>query len=177
METSPLPFARGTTYCEGDATAIAALDGELEGRRYKDYDPTTGKEQELIVLKATADISTPGGTAMKFTSSNFLKRTAGAIDGAGTYGVFADPAFTGSVVSGDLFYAIYAGEASGLKVDTNNLTQGGAVQLSANGYLTPVTAGNEVIIGISNAAVTAGAAGAVTATCNILPPAVTQKIS
>lgn len=172
---SDLPFARGTTYCEGDTTAIAALDGEFEGRRYKDYDPTTGGEQELIVLKATTALTAPGGTGMKNTTGYFGKRTAGAVDAAAIHGFIADPAQTTDVASGDLFYAIYAGEVAGVKVDTTNLTQGGLLQFASNGYLTPLTTSDAVVVGISNAAVTAAAAGAVTATIQVLPPGAGQN--
>lgn len=174
---SDLPFARGTTFCDGDATTIALLDGELEGKRYKDYDPTTGGEQELIVVKATQAITAPGGGFMAYTTGYWGKRTAGLVGTAATYGVCADPAYTGDVASGDLFYCIYAGEVSGAKVSTSNLTQGGAVSLHSDGFLLPLASGDAVCIGMSNAAVTAGVAGAVTATIQVLPPGAATNIA
>lgn len=172
-----LPFERGTTFCEGDATLIADLGTEFIGRRYRDVDPTTLKEVELIVLKASSALTAPGGIGQKFTAA-YLDRVSGPIDAAGLVGIIADPVYTGDVASGDLFYGIYSGSVSGVKVDTTNLVTNGPVIFHSNGMITPLTTGNVAQIGISVAAVTAAAAGATT--CELIvarPGAGSQKTS
>jgi len=176
MHGTPLPFARGSTYCEGDTAAIALLDDSLVGQIFSDKDPTTGIEQQVVVCKATAALTAPGGRGVKFDAAQLFKKTAAFVDSAGLVGLVADPQQSGDVADGDLFFCAWDGEFSGVKVDTTNLTLGGLLQFSSSGYMLPLANADGACMGVACGAVTAAAAGAVTATVNLQAPRSGQNV-
>lgn len=156
-----LPFPRGSTYCEGDAVAIAALSGELEGREYETEDPTTGRWQKLIVLKnAHTAALTVAGIGLAPTAAYLNKRSTAAVSGARGYGLIGDPEYgTNTIPAGDLFYAVIEGFVSNVKTHTTTITELDPVGFHSDGKIIPVAATNGWNIGMAAETVTSPTSG------------------
>lgn len=174
-----LPFPRGSTYCEGDTARIAALDGELEGRVYRTKDPTTGRDQQLIVLKNSHTAAlTVAGLGLAMAAGYFHKRTAAALtSSARQYGLIGDPEYgSNTIPAGDLFYAIYEGFVSNVKTHTTTCTEGDAIGFHSDGKVLPVAASNGWNIAIAAETVTSPTSGDPIDLIVLRPPSY-QKIS
>jgi hypothetical protein len=156
-----LPFARGSTYCQGDATAIAALGVELEGRVFRTKDPTTGRDQRLIVLKnGHSDALTVAGIGLAPQAGYLGRRTAAAVSSARGFGLIGDPEYgSTTIASGDLFYAIYDGFVSNAKTHTTTITDLDVVGFHSDGKILPATDTEGWHIGMAVETVTSPTSG------------------
>lgn len=155
-----LPFARGSTYCNGDATAIAALGTELEGNIYRTTDPTTGRAQRLIVLKNTKGSAwAVGGLGLKAEAGYLGRRVDSATDAQG-FGFIGDPEYgTNTIADDDLFYAIFDGFVSNAKTATTTITDATGVSFDSAGKIIPVAATDGWCIGMAAETVTSPTTG------------------
>lgn len=141
-----LPFERGSTLYGGDATLLTAIgtdaDG-IEGNIYQTKDPISGKPQRLIVLKNRHSAVVAGGRGV-LPSAGYIDRRSGDYVGtAGAYGYIVDPEYRRQGVSiavNDLYYAIYDGHVSNVRLGASNSTDFGPCCFDAAGYLIPVGA-------------------------------------
>lgn len=134
-----LPFARGSTYCGGDTTAIAALGSALEGKVFETVDSVTNLPVRLRVVKASAAITAPAGRGLGYTAAYYGRRVTTFVAAAGDFGKIADPDLgSQSIVSGDLFYVIDEGYCTNARLGASSSTDGGTCCFDAAGYLTPL---------------------------------------
>lgn len=155
-----LPFARGATYCNGDATSIANLGTELEGKIYETTDPTTGRPQRLIVLKNTSGSAwAVAGLGLKAEAGYLGRRVSAAADAQGI-GFIGDPEYgTNTVADDDLFYAIFDGYVSNAKTHTTTCAEGSGVAFHSDGKIIPVAATDGFCIGVAAETVTSPSSG------------------
>lgn len=156
-----LPFARGSTYCNGDATAIAGLGTELEGRVFRTKDPSTGRDQRLIVLKNSAvSALTVAGIGLAPTAGYLGRRTGAAVSAARAFGFIGDPEYGSTTIApGDLFYAIYDGFVSNAKTHTTTITELDPVGFHSDGKILPAADSEGWQIGIAAETVTSPTSG------------------
>ena len=141
-----LPFERGSTYYGGDSVLLTAIgtdaDG-LEGKIFRTKDPITGRDQRLIVLKNRHSATIAGGRGV-LPSATFLdKRTGDYVGTAGAYGYIVDPEYRRlgvSIAVNDLYYAIYDGFVSNVRLGATSSTDFGPMCFDSAGYLIPVGA-------------------------------------
>lgn len=141
-----LPFERGSTYYGGDTVLLAAIgtdaDG-LEGKIFRTKDPTTGRDQRVIVLKNRHSTVVTGGRGVLPSAAFIDKRTGDFVGTAGAYGYIVDPEYVAkniSVAVNDLYYAIYDGFVSNVRLGASNAVDLGHVCFDAAGYIIPTGA-------------------------------------
>ncbi len=141
-----LPFPRGSTYCDGDSTLLTQLgtnDHALEGAIYLTKDPITGYDQRLIVLKNRHSTVITGGRGVAPLAAYLGRRTADFVGSVGGFGFIVDPEYARqgvSVAVNDLYYAIYDGFVSNVRLGASNAVDFGVMIFDAAGYLIPVAA-------------------------------------
>lgn len=158
-----LPFERGNTYYEGDTVAIAADTvgpTSLEGKRYLVYDPSTGQEITLMIVKnGGSALTTPGGKGVLPLAAYIDRRISGFVGTAGAYGYLVDPAYTGDIAASDYFYVIVAGFARDCVLGASNAVDLGVCVFNASGQLIPVGSTDGYVVGRFAEAVTSTGAG------------------
>lgn len=160
-----LPFAIGTTYCNGDATAIANLTGELEGREFVVKDATTGLKKTLVVLKnnSGSDLVNKGGFGVRYSSGYIKRRAAGLVNSAGALGHIVDPSYaTQTIASGDLFYAVLDGYVNAANIGAD-VAANDVVAFDSAGRLAPVSGAHTAglfVVGYSDSTTTYVSGGA-----------------
>ena len=140
-----LPFARGATYYGGDATLLTAIgtdaDSGLEGKIYEAKDPVSNLPQRLIVLKNRHSTVVTGGRGVLPLATYLDRRSGDFVGTAGAYGYIVDPEYARlgiSIAVNDLFFAIYDGHVSNVRLGASNAVDFGAMCFDSAGYLIPV---------------------------------------
>ncbi len=158
-----LPFERGSTYYEGDTTAIAADSvgpTNLMGKRYLVYDPSSGQEITLMVVKnGGSTLTTPAGKGVLPDAANLNRAIDGFVGTAGAYGLMIDPAHVGDFVAGDYGYALVAGFAKDAVLGASNAVDLAVAVWNNAGQLIPVGSTDGHIVGRFAEAVTSTGAG------------------
>jgi hypothetical protein len=174
-----LPFERGSTYYNGDSALITAGTGtNLEGKKYRVTDPTSGLECTLIILKqAHSAALTPAGRGVAPKAAYLGRRSADYVGTAGLPGHIVDPVYgSTSIAVNDLYYAIYSGFVTGVKLGASNSTDGGVCCFDSAGYLIPVastdpaTDGAMLVGRFAEAAVTSTGQGNEVVDVEVFPP-------
>lgn len=141
-----LPFQRGSTYCEGDSGLLTTLGTDalaLEGAVYLTKDPISGLDQRLIVLKNRHSTTIAGGRGVLPLAAYLGRRTGDYVGTAGAFGFIVDPEYLRQGVTiavNDLYWAIYDGFVSNVRLGASNAVDFGAMCFDSAGYLIPVGA-------------------------------------
>lgn len=141
-----LPFERGSTYYGGDTVLLAAISTDadgLEGKIFRTKDPITGRDQRLIVLKNRHSTVITGGRGVLPSATFIDKRTGDFVGTAGAYGYIVDPEYVRkniSVAVNDLYFAIYDGFVSDVRLGASNAVDFGVMCFDSAGYVIPVGA-------------------------------------
>lgn len=158
-----LPFERGSTYYDGDTTAIAADSvgpTNLQGKTYKVNDTDSGQEVTLMILKnGGSTLTTPGGKGVLPDAADIDREFDGFVGTAGAYGYLIDPEYTQDIVAGDYCYVVVGGIARDCVLGASNAVDLGVVVFNASGQMIPVGSTDGYILGRFAEAVTSTGAG------------------
>ncbi len=140
-----LPFERGSTYYGGDATLLTAAGTDshpLEGKIFRTVDPVNPtRTQRLIVLKNRHSTVVAGGRGVAPLAAYLGLRTADYVGTAGGFGYIVDPEYARvgvTIAVNDLYYAIYDGFVSNVKLGASNAVDFGVMVFDSAGYVIPV---------------------------------------
>jgi hypothetical protein len=161
-----LPFERGSTYFGGDATLLTAIGTDahpLEGKIYQTVDPITGRAQRLIVLKNRHSTTIAGGRGVRPAATFLGQRTGDYVGTTGGIGYIVDPEYARLAVTiavNDLYFAIYDGFVSNVKLGASNAVDFGCLIFDTAGYLIPQSTNDDTfIVGLACQAVTSTGQG------------------
>jgi hypothetical protein len=158
-----LPFERGSTYYEGVTADIAADTvgpTNLQGKRFLVYDPTTGQEITLMVVKNDGStLTTPAGKGVLPDAGNIDRAINGFVGTAGAYGYVVDSAHVGDFVAGDYGYVIVGGFAKDCVLGASNAVDLAVAVFNNAGQLIPVGSTDGYVVGRFAEAVTSTGAG------------------
>lgn len=169
MSSRVLPFARGTTLCDGQATPADGNYKAIVGQVFEVWDAVNkyGTPLKLRAVEADEEI-TVTSKCVSFTvatQEDYGRKVTAADVTAGKIGKPIDPEYVrlgvSTIPNYDVFWVVEEGDVEILTSSSNSVTAGCALQISNATGVVDIAADKDVVIG------TALEAAATSATCYV----------